>query len=269
MLRIVRDVPPLTDDAMERLATLQETVNEAGNYATRTEAAKTKWGNAKKDVAPFVEIKEALVAMCSGHRRCAYCEDSVADEIEHFRPKDLYPEAVFVWENYLYSCGPCNGPKNNKFAVIEAGDDDATDVTRARGETIVEPPTGEPALLDPRVDDPLDYLVLDIVDTFTFRPRPRISARKRARAEYTIELLRLNERSYLLEGRRTSYEALVCALQVASAARNADALADIQRPARVVAGTPHRCVWEEMKRQRAKLDELVPLFEAVPEAADW
>lgn len=268
MLRISR-VPALSTSTLERLAALQADVDRAGDYAERTEAAKAKWQATKKDSATFVEVKTALEAMCSGHRRCAYCEDSVADEIEHFRPKDIYPEAVFRWENYLYACGPCNGPKNNHFAVIEADGDEVTDVTRARGASIVPPPSGEPALLDPRVDDPLEYLFLDIVDTFTFRPRARLSARKKARATYTIETLHLNDRPYLLEGRRTTYDTLVCALAAATAARRLDTEANLDRPARVVAGSPHRCVWEEMKRQATKLPELAPLFAAVPEAASW
>ena len=50
-----------------------------------------------------------------------YCEDSVADEVEHFRPKDLYPDVVFAWRNYLYACGQCNGGKNNRFSIVRAG----------------------------------------------------------------------------------------------------------------------------------------------------
>lgn len=34
-------------------------------------------------------------------------------------PKNMYPEKVFVWSNYLFSCGLCNGPKNNQFAVFD------------------------------------------------------------------------------------------------------------------------------------------------------
>ena len=48
-----------------------------------------------------------------------YCEDSVGDEVEHHRPKNLYPDHTFLWDNYLYACGPCNGPKNNRFAVFD------------------------------------------------------------------------------------------------------------------------------------------------------
>ena len=33
--------------------------------------------------------------MCAGAKRCMYCEDSAADEVEHHLPKNLYPEFVF------------------------------------------------------------------------------------------------------------------------------------------------------------------------------
>jgi len=47
-----------------------------------------------------------------------YCEDSAAVEVEHHHPKAHYPELAFAWENYLYACGPCNRPKNSKFAIF-------------------------------------------------------------------------------------------------------------------------------------------------------
>lgn len=266
MLRL-REVPELSEETTNTLAELQAEVDAASGYAAQTEAAKARWQSTSKATAAFVEVKEKLVAMCSGHRRCAYCEDSVADEIEHFRPKDLYPDHVFRWENYLYSCGPCNSPKSNHFAVLESDDPELTDVTRARRDTIVPPPPGEPAFLDPRVDDPLDFLVLDIVDTFTFRARPRISARKKLRANYTIKELHLNDRAYLVEGRKTSYYSLLCALDAAAMHKSRGEALD--GPKCVIEGTPHRCVWEEMKRQAKKLPLLMSRFNAVPEVLAW
>ena len=126
-----------------KLAELQADHDAASGYPAQTEAAKSRWQSTKKDTAAFGEVEEKLVEMCSGHRRCSYCKDSVADEIERFRPKDLYPDYVFRWETYLYSCGPCNGPKNKHFAVLETDNPEATDVTRARGDAIVRPPPGD------------------------------------------------------------------------------------------------------------------------------
>lgn len=267
MIRVRDRTSRPSQDDLDRLAELQEKVDAAGRYAARVEAAKARWGSTKKDDPPFVEIKKLLTAMCWGARRCTYCEDSVADEIEHFRPKDLYPEVVFDWANYLYACGPCNGPKNNQFGVLVGADETVTDVTRARKAAIEPPDEGDPALLDPRRDDPLDYLVLDLDDTFAFAAKPRLSPRKKARADYTIECLRLNDRPYLLEARRTAYAQLLSALEAAQARKKAGR--DLGPPRHAIEHTSHRSVWEEMRRRGAKRAELRPLFEDVPEALTW
>jgi hypothetical protein len=96
----------------------------------------------------FQDVRHTLTLMRAGAKRCMYCEDSAADEVEHHRPKDLYPGHVFAWENYLYACGPCNGPKNNRFAVF-AADGSLVDLTRKRGQLPKPPPTGDPVLLHP------------------------------------------------------------------------------------------------------------------------
>jgi uncharacterized protein (TIGR02646 family) len=255
--------------ALAALAELQARVDAAGDYPERVAEAKARWASVRKDASPFAEVRDALHAMCWGARRCCYCEDSVADEIEHFRPKDLYPEEVFRWLNYLYACGPCNGPKNHAFAVFQPGAEVETVVTRPHGAAVVAPDAGTDALLHPRVDDPLHYLVLDIVETFCFGPRQGASTQERARALYTIKVLHLNIRTYLVEARRTAYAQLVCALEAASARRARDPTDTLTFPKRAVELTSHRCVWEEMKRQRNRLPALGVLFETVPEAWDW
>lgn len=59
------------------------------------------------------EIKEALFS--SSAEKCAFCECKPAEagniEVEHFKPKSIYPEMTFEWENLLPSCRKCNGSK--------------------------------------------------------------------------------------------------------------------------------------------------------------
>lgn len=52
--------------------------------------------------------------------RCAYCDD--LDKIyggyrtyhvEHFAPKEKFPELEFTYDNLLYACPYCNGSKND------------------------------------------------------------------------------------------------------------------------------------------------------------
>ncbi len=91
-----------------------------------------------------------------------YCEDNEADEIEHLWPKSLYPDRTFRWDNHFFVCGPCNGPKNNHFPVLSAQTGCIVDVSRRRGAPVVPPEPGRMMLLDPRRDDPLRFLVLDL-----------------------------------------------------------------------------------------------------------
>src|SRR6266567_942425 len=176
----------LPGPTLASLQVLQDRVDGAGNYAAQVAQAKIRWD--AKPAPVFRTVKAKFTEMCSGVRRCCYCEDSLADEVEHIKPKDLYPETAFRWENYVYACGPCNGPKNNRFAVIGPAGERIT-VTRKRNAPVVPPTPGEAALINPREEDPEELLDLDLVGTFQFVPRPGLSGRPLERANYTCELL--------------------------------------------------------------------------------
>lgn len=54
--------------------------------------------------------------------RCAYCDDYHGFtggyntyHVEHFAPKEKFPELQFKYENLLYSCAYCNISKSNKW----------------------------------------------------------------------------------------------------------------------------------------------------------
>lgn len=269
----VRENTALPQTALQGLATLQARVDSAPDYPARVKAAQSAWDGVRKTEAPFDAVKNALVAMCWGRRRCMYCEDSSADEIEHLWPKALYPERVFDWENYLFACGPCNGPKGNTFAVFPAGTDTPVEVARRRGEPIVPPLAGDPVLLDPRRDNPLDFLTLSIgwpplEGGYRFVERPPRGTRAWERARYTIKTLRLNDRGYVIDGREEAYHSLCRVLRDVPRLLANGAALDSER--RSVRNTPHRFVWEEMKRQRDRLTELRQLFAMAPsQVLDW
>jgi uncharacterized protein (TIGR02646 family) len=62
------------------------------------------------------------------HNNCGYCGDSISTpendtpqkkvipkgDVEHFLPKAIYPEQVYEWTNYIWSCKECNQLKANK-----------------------------------------------------------------------------------------------------------------------------------------------------------
>jgi len=263
--------------ASQKLQEWQDEVDALPDYAARVEAADRRFGSRNRpDNATFKEVRATLDRMCSGARRCAYCEDSAGDEVEHVRPKNLYPDAVFKWENYLYACGSCNGPKRNKYAVYSSASGAEVEVTRRSGDPVVEPEPGDPLLIDPRSEDPTQYLVLDLLGTHLFRPRPGLPARWKRRAEYTIEVLGLNSRDYLPRARQQAYAAYVGLLgKYVERKRQVEAgsggwtQADLDQIARELRDLPHPTVWTEIKRWRSCLYEVEQLFQAAPEALNW
>ncbi len=263
--------PGLDLEATRKLREYQRQVDEAGSYEDRVGSAK-KWFSRRnhRSNRTFRRVRESLTRVCSGAQRCVYCEDSVGDEVEHIQPKDLYPCLVFVWTNYVYACGHCNGGKSNKFAVISGNR--LVDVTRLRGGPVVPPKPGAPAFLNPRVEDPLRFLDLDLEDTFMVLARDGLPNIDRERTDFTIETLKLN-RDVLLQARATafvSYRArlheYVSMREVASAE---DATEEMGRLVDSLKAMPHATVWAEMKRQHPFVPDLEALFAKAPEALGW
>lgn len=268
MLRLPdRVLPPAIQ---QKLGEYQRGVDNAGAYGDRVAKAKKSWKSYNRKSNPtFTSIKKHLYEMGPPGRRCAYCEDSFADEVEHIVPKDWVPALAFGWVNYLYGCGPCNGPKSNRYGVIRH-DDEVQEVSRKRGDPLVPPPDLPSALIDPRSEDPQDFMELDLNGTFLFLPRENVSARDQARADFTLEVLHLNDRESLVDARRAYFSNYRAHLRDAAARRTQDgAEAELGEMQEAVAMSYHRTVWAEMIRQRDDFDELARLFAAVPEALGW
>ncbi|HVV85543.1 MAG TPA: hypothetical protein VHE35_20930 [Kofleriaceae bacterium] len=262
---------PLAAAAAAKLVHYQAEVDARPTYAERVAEAKRLFGlrNQRGEDA-FDAVKEALDRMCSGARRCAYCEDSMADEVEHVRPKDLYPDVVFAWSNYVYACGPCNGPKGSHFAVFPEGTDELVVVSRKPKAEIVPPIAGAPALIDPRAEDATTFMWLDLRDTYKFTPLGKKGTRPYERAKYTIDTLHLNDRDALSRARRAAYVDYVNFVRRYERDRDAKSPpAHLSWLAGELRGRQHPTVWREMKRQREQLPELRELFASVPEAAAW
>ncbi len=268
MIKLQR--PALMPDKAKKLAGYQDNVDKKPSYKERVNEAKKIFSSYnKKDNKVFDHIKKKLLKMCPAATRCHYCEDSSPDEVEHFKPKDLFPECCFDWGNYLYSCGPCNGSyKRNKFKVFTDSDGSAVDITRPRKGDIIQPPSGDPVLINPSVENPLDFMELDF-STFLFSeiydsPTPEFE-----RANYTIELLGLN-RDILVEGRKSAFGSFRARLkeyvQGKISGVPVSTLKDMKQGFFIM---PHITVWEEMKRQReynSRLHaELKTLFDQAPE----
>lgn len=261
----------LTPRSKGYLERWQKAIDDLPGYAARVAEGKRKFESRNdRDNLTFREVRATLTRMCQGARRCGYCEDSVADEVEHIMPKDLYPEAVFRWDNYLYACGPCNGPKNNRFAILAGTPAALMDVTRPDGAPIAPPMHGAPALINPRNEDPLDFLFLDLQNTFIFNPMDDLDAEGALRAEYTIDVLRLNTRDYLVQARRTAfgtYRARLIEYIDAKQSGASQSQLDRHRDELLLVG--HQTVWREMQRQHSLHPSLASLFARSPETLSW
>jgi uncharacterized protein (TIGR02646 family) len=259
----------LTDGTLQALNSYQSEIDNQPDYKEQVAEAKRIWPYRRQN-QPFDEVKAKLTKMCSGARRCCYCEDSMADEIEHIWPKDFFPERTFVWENYLFACGPCNGPKSNRFAIFTNQAPSFINIDKGQFSEI-PPPTGTSVLIDPRLENPMDYLWLDIVDSFAFTPLSDDSTTSAyRRGKYTIDLLKLNSRDDLVTARRNAYSNYRARLReyANQKARGADTVELNQLKDHIVS-EHHPTVWREMVRQQDSIPELKAIFERIPEAKGW
>ena len=247
----------------------QAKVDGAGDYASQVKKGKKLFPryNSSKN-ATFKKIRKRLKKMCPGHHRCVYCEDSKASEIEHVKPKDLYPEKAFRWCNYIYVCSICNRTKGSKFAVISKKGK-LIDVTRKRNANIIPPVSGLPAFVNPRLEDPLGLLTMDLSQTFAYSPRPNISPIDCERALFTIQVLNMNG-NQLPDSRRNAFEGYKARLSYyVQQKMNGVSSQELDRIREDLLCSPHPTVWEEMKNQADLHSEIAELFETVPEAKGW
>lgn len=172
-----------------------------------------------KNNKAFGEIKTKLAVMAPGRIRCMYCEDSQGTDIEHFHPKATYPEKAFEWANYLLACSHCNSnEKRDQFPL-------AAD--------------GEPLLIDPTREDPLDHLALS-PRTGKYQPRG-------PKGQPSIGVFGLT-RAILEEGRKDAWTALEVLLVRYSKLSAANQVGQAHRIAGTVQRYPFSGVFAYMLR---------------------
>lgn len=282
---MIQLVPPLLSDKAEKqLATYQALVLNAGDYTAQVATAKRRFESYNTLTnSTFQEVRARLADMCVGARRCNYCEDSVANEVEHIAPKSLYPERAFQWSNYCYACTTCNSPKSNQYAIFRDDLDGEYyeipphpyDKPKPGLSTpphqLVKPPAGKDVLINPRHENPLDFLLLDITDSFRFVPfddDPQSISYQRA--VYTIRILSLNSRGDLVKARRTTYTNFRARIREYIHNRDVGFPADYLNRLRYnLRDENHQTVWQEMIRQHENIPELRRLFEEARETLNW
>ena len=142
------------EKVLETIKSLEEKVNSGQKPTTK---------NPNDFPAHWLPEAREILWRHQNHK-CCYCERERElkreSDLEHFRPKAGVEEddkhfgywwLAYQWENYLYSCKPCNqGNKNNHFPLLPDGQ-------RATKKT--DPLTNEkPVLINPYDDDPEKYI---------------------------------------------------------------------------------------------------------------
>ena len=237
-------------------------------YPARVALAQKQWPSRRK-TKTLQHVCLKLEEMCSGNRRCCYCEDSVADEVEHIKPKSLYPELTFTWHNYLYACGPCNTKKSNQYAIFIAGT-----LTPLKPSNI-PPSPGDPVFINPRQDDPMAFLDLDLGQeigdgTFQYLPKYNLphNGLDYQRSKYTIEILGLN-RDFLVAGRRNAaldFRARLYEYEKEKLNLNPQQLDQFKQ---AFQQRPYPSVWDHMKAQHQSIPVINHFFQQFPEIHHW
>jgi 5-methylcytosine-specific restriction endonuclease McrA len=277
MIQLPNKISP-EKSILDKLKEYQTEIDSLGSFSLKSAKAKNSFSNKNKiGNKVFDAIKIKLTEMCSGARRCVYCEDSVGDEVEHIHPKDLFPNLCFDWDNYVYACGNCNGPKNNKFAIFRKDTGVLQNVNPEKGVSASEPPIGEAVMINPRIENPLEYCMLDLTSTFKFVIIAKQGSKENQKADYTYnEVLRLNDREFLRKARESAYGNYIARLYEYTDQKSKGAVkAKLDKMINGIKNEAHPTVWKEMQRQHLKgilklinkdLDEL---FIQSPESLSW
>lgn len=107
--------------------------------------------------------------------------------------------------------------------------------------------------------------MLDLRETFEFTPIADAGTRDYERASYTIEVLGLNSRDYLVKARKTAFRNYSALLYTYGQERDPQRRCDGMHAIR---DNNHPTVWSEMKRQQQRWQELAELFAHAPEFLD-
>lgn len=258
----------LSTEATNLLLQYQNAVDAKASFIDKVTEGKRLFSqyNKKTNVA-FKVIRETLAEMSGGTIRCNYCEDSNANQVEHIHPKNFYPDKCFSWENYCYACGPCNQPKSDRFAIFE--DSTGLEINFSNLPQNTQPPMGEALLIDPRTESPLEFLFLDTSNTFKFVPFKE-SPKDIRRANYTIEILGLNSRSYLVKARKIAFDNFKSRLfEYVHKKESGASPSELKSLIESLKSEHHQTVWHEIIRQRSLHSEINSLFNRASEALTW
>jgi uncharacterized protein (TIGR02646 family) len=297
MLKIISST--ISPTTQTHLNSQQADIDGQVSYEEQVNRAATLWNGKEGSIpkrAAFLEIKAKLTDNAVGEHYCGYCEHNEHSDIEHIYPKGLYPNKAFVWENYMWACKKCNsGLKLDKFKIFNPlGSSSTQDITPQHNpRTYVQPSNEDNVLINPRVDDPLDFLFLDLKSGVLVTHPSLTTPRDIERANYTLELLKIDIREGLKKARIIARKGFINSLKRYIIAKNATSFKELEECMEElhpvifaysleiektttylsikedIITRNHPTVWKEMQRQYLQIPLLTRLFAQAPEALNW
>lgn len=117
--------------------------------------------------------------MAGSRGRCFYCSDSRGADVDHYWPIARKFVSTFEWGNLLWVCPECNRKKSARFPVDGVGG---------------------ALLVDPTLEDPWSFLVLD-VSSGVLAPRFNDEGEQKLRGAATLQTIDLLNFEVIVEGR--------------------------------------------------------------------
>jgi hypothetical protein len=166
------------------------------------------------------DVRGALYAMHG--RICAYCGSLASDQrgdVEHYRPKSVYPWLTYEFRNYLLGCRVCNSSrKSTEFPLFSSAkplqydprmleDPDFLEKELAREKRLLLDPASDP------VDDWLDIYYEEDLSEVRVSAIAAADRASRQSVEQTIEFFGLNTIVELVRNRNQQVTAAIGALR--------------------------------------------------------
>lgn len=162
--------------------------------------------DAFRDSSEFAPLADAFERMAGSRRRCAYCSDSHASDVDHFEPIAADYGSTFKWKNLLWVCTLCNRKKSTRFPVAE---------------------DGTPLLIDPSLVDPWKHFTLDTSTGFV---SPRyLNDHYDIFGEETLKVLPTINFEAVVEGRAKICRRIIVAIGAVNSDPTFDAVSTLMR----------------------------------------
>ena len=168
----MRQLPNRTSLPTRTIRRLGTETEKIAQSRSPKESAERQYTSARR-AAWFRPVVDELAKLSGPGQRCMLCSGSEASQVEHYRPKAVFPVDALKWDNFLWSCGICNQNKSDRF-----------------------PPDTEPGgrLINPLDENVWDFVYLDEFGFVTAKWIAELNSQD-PRGLTTETLLKLNRQS--------------------------------------------------------------------------